>query len=99
MRCLCEKIATYNNISMLCGSIKPTFHFFKIPRVRIYLTRIRLVVAHVTLIYAILSNRGTARLWERRASCDDRLASSLRNYNVEENVRNRVFAGEVNKKG
>jgi hypothetical protein len=61
MRYLCKKIATYNNVKVFCGNIKPTFYFFKILRVRKYLTRIRLIIAHVTLAYAIFSNRETAK--------------------------------------
>jgi hypothetical protein len=99
MRCSCEKTATYNNASMLCGSAKPTLHLSKTPRARIHPTRIRLVAAHATLAHATLSSRGTARLWERRASCDDRLASSLRSHSVEESVRSRVFAGEADEEG
>jgi hypothetical protein len=99
MRCLCEKTATYNNVSMLYDNIKFTFHLSKIPRVRIYLTRIRLITAHVTLAHATLSNKRTARLWERKASYDDRLASRLRNHNIEKNVRSRVFANKADKEG
>jgi hypothetical protein len=99
MRYSYKKTATYNNINVFYGNAKPIFNFFKIPRVRIYLTRIRLVVAHATLVYATFSNRGTARLWERRASYDDRLASSLRSHSIKKSVRSRVFAGEANEKG
>jgi hypothetical protein len=98
MRYLCEKTATYNNVKMLYGNIKPIFYFSKIPRVRIGFTRIRLITAHVTLAYTTFNNRGTARLWERRTSCGDRLISSLRSYNIEKSVRSRVFANEINKK-
>jgi hypothetical protein len=62
MRYSCEKTTTYNNVKMFYGNVKSIFHFFKIPRVRKYLTRIRLIAAHVTLTHAILSNRETARL-------------------------------------
>jgi hypothetical protein len=62
MRYLCEKITIYNNVRMLRGNIKSILYFFKIPRAKIYLTRIRLVVAHAILIYATLSNKRTARL-------------------------------------
>jgi hypothetical protein len=99
MRYLYEKTATYNNVNMFCGSVKPIFYFFKIPRAKIHFTRIRLIVAHVTLTHATLSNRGTARLWERRASCDDRLASSLRSHSIEKSVKSRVFVGKANKEG
>jgi hypothetical protein len=98
MRYLYKKTATYNDVRVLCGSVKPTFYLFNIPRVRKYLTRIRLVVAHATLAYAIFSNRGTVRLGERRASYGDRLASSLGSYSVEKSVRSRVFASKINKK-
>ena len=60
--------------------------------------RICLIIAHVTLVYAIFNNKKTAKLKKRKASYSDRLVSSLRNYNVEKNVRNRVFAGKANKK-
>jgi hypothetical protein len=83
---------------VLCDSTKPAFYLFKILRVRIGLTRIRLVAAHVTLAYATFNNKGTARLRKRRASYSDRLASSLKNHSIEENIKSRVFAGKVNKK-
>jgi hypothetical protein len=98
MRYLCEKTAIYNNVRVFCGSAKPTFYLFKIQRVRIDFTRIRLVIAHVTLAHATFSSRETARFKKKRASCNDRLASSSRNHNVEKNVKNRVFASETNKK-
>jgi hypothetical protein len=82
MRYLCEKTATYNNIRILCGSAKPTFYLFKIPRVRKHLTRIYLIIAHVTLAHTTLSSKETARLKKKRASYGDRLASSLRNHNI-----------------
>jgi hypothetical protein len=62
MRYLCEKIATYKNVKVFCGSAKPILYLFKTPRVRIYPTRIYLVAAHATLAHAILNSRGTARL-------------------------------------
>jgi hypothetical protein len=99
MRYLCEKTAIYKNVKMFCDSAKPTLYLFKIPRVRIYLTRIRLIAAHATLTHATLNNRKTARLRKRRASYSDRLASSSKSHSIEENVRNKVFAGEINKKG
>jgi hypothetical protein len=71
MRYLCEKIITYKNIRMLCGSVKPILYLFKIPRVRIYPTRIRLIVAHVTLVHATFNSKGTARLRKKRASYND----------------------------
>jgi hypothetical protein len=83
---------------VLCDNIKPAFYLFKIPRARIGFTRIRLVIAHATLVHATLNNRKTARLRERKASYNDRLVSSLRNYNIEKNVRNKIFAGKINKK-
>jgi hypothetical protein len=99
MRYLCEKTAIYKNVRVLYGNIKLIFYFFKIPRVRINLTKIRLIVTHVTLAHATFSNRGTARFGKRKTSCSDRLASSSRNYSIEESVRSRVFAGEADKKG
>jgi hypothetical protein len=99
MRYLCEKTVIYKNIKMLCGNAKPIFHFFKIPRARIYPTRIRLIAAHATLAHTTFSNKETARFRKRRASYSDRLASNSRNHNIEKNIRNRVFAGEANKKG
>jgi hypothetical protein len=98
MRYLYKKIVTYKNVRMFCGSAKPTFHLFKTPRVRIYLTRIRLIAAHATLTHTTLSNRGTAKLRERRASYSDRLASSSRNHNIEKSIKSKVFAGKANKK-
>jgi hypothetical protein len=99
MRYSCKKTVTYKNIRMLCGNVKPILYFFKTPRVRIYLTRIRLVAAHATLIHATLSNRETARLEKRKASYNDRLASSSKSHSIEKSVRSRVFAGKINKKG
>jgi hypothetical protein len=99
MRYSCEKTATYNNIKMLCGSAKPILHLFKIPRVRIDLTRIRLIAAHATLAHAIFNNRETVRLGKRRANYSDRLASNLKSHNIEESVRSRIFANKVGKKG
>jgi uncharacterized C2H2 Zn-finger protein len=99
MRYLCEKTVTYKNVRVLYGSAKSIFYLFKIPRVRIYPTRIRLIVAHVTLAHATLINRGTARLKKRKASYSDRLASSSRSYNIEESMRNKIFAGKINEKG
>jgi hypothetical protein len=99
MRYSCKKTATYKNVKMLCGSTKPTFHLSKTPRARIDLTRIRLIIAHATLAHATFSNRETARLGKKKANYSDRLVSSSRNYNVEKNVRSRVFAGKINKKG
>ena len=98
MRYLYEKTAIYKNVRVLCGSVKSTFYLFKIPRVRIYFTRIRLVTAHVTLTYATFSNRRTARLRKKRASYNDRLALSSRSYSVEKSMKNRIFAGKINKK-
>ena len=83
---------------MLCGNAKLTLYFSKIPRVRIYPTRIRLITAHATLAHAIFSNKRTARLRKRRASYNDRLASNSRNHNIEKNVRSKVFASKANKK-
>jgi hypothetical protein len=99
MRYLYEKIATYNNIKVLCGNIKPIFYFSKIPRAKKYLTRIRLITAHVTLTHATLNNRKTAKFGKRKASCGDRLTSSLENYSVEKNVKSKVFVNKTNKKG
>jgi hypothetical protein len=99
MRYSYKKTAIYKNVKVLYGSIKPTFHFFKIPRVRIYFTRIRLIAAHATLTHATLNNKKTARLKKKRASYSDRLASSSKSHNIEKNVRNRIFAGKANKKG
>jgi hypothetical protein len=82
MRYSCEKTAIYNNVKVFCGNAKFTLYLFKIPRARKYLTRIRLVIAHVTLAHATFSNKKTARLKERKASCDDRLTSSLKSYNI-----------------
>jgi hypothetical protein len=62
MRYLCEKTAIYNNIRVFYGSVKSIFYLSKIPRVRIYLTRIRLVIAHATLTHATFSSKKTARL-------------------------------------
>jgi hypothetical protein len=99
MRYLYEKTAIYKNIKIFCGNAKPILYFFKIPRVRIYSTRIRLVAAHVTLIHATLNNRGTARLEKRKASYSDRLTSSSRSHNVEKSMRNKIFANKINEKG
>jgi hypothetical protein len=99
MRYSCKKTVTYKNAKVLYDNIKPTFHLSKTPKVRIYPTRIRLVTAHATLTYATLNNKGTARLRKKRASYSDRLASSSRNHNIEENVRSRVFANKANKEG
>ena len=82
MRYLYKKTATYNNVRVFCGNAKFIFHFFKIPRAKKYLTRIRLIVTHVTLAHATLNNKETAKLRKRRASYSDRLISSLRNYSV-----------------
>jgi hypothetical protein len=98
MRYSCKKTATYNNIKIFCGNAKSTFHLFKTPRAKKYLTRIRLIITHVTLTHTTLSNRETARLRKRKASYGDRLASSLESYNVEKSVKSKVFAGKVNKK-
>jgi hypothetical protein len=98
MRYSCEKTATYNNVKIFCGNAKSIFYLFNTPRVRKYLTRIRLVIAHATLTHATLSNKKTARFWKRRASCGDRLTSSLKNHSVEKNVRSRVFASKIDKK-
>jgi hypothetical protein len=62
MRYLCEKIATYNNVKMLYSNVKFIFYFFKIPRVKIYFTRIRLIVTHVTLAHATFNSKKTIRL-------------------------------------
>jgi hypothetical protein len=98
MRYSCKKTATYKNIKMLCGNAKPTFYFFKIPRARIDPTKIRLITAHVTLAHATLNNKGTTRLKKRKTSYNDRLASSSKSYNIEKNVRSRVFANKADKK-
>jgi hypothetical protein len=95
MRYSCKKTAIYNDVKVFCGSVKPTFYFFNISRARKYLTRIYLIIAHATLAHATLSNRGTARLGKRRASCGDRLASSLGNYSVKKSMRSRVFANKI----
>jgi hypothetical protein len=99
MRCSCKKTIIYKNIRMLCGNAKPTFHLFKIPRVKIYPTRIRLIAAHATLAYATLNNKRTARLKKRKASYSDRLASNSKSHSIEKNVKSRVFAGKANKEG
>jgi hypothetical protein len=83
---------------MLYDSVKPAFYLFKTPRARIGLTRIYLITAHVTLAHATLNNRRLARLKKRRTSYSDRLASSLKNHNIEKNMRSRVFAGKADKK-
>jgi hypothetical protein len=95
----CEKTTTYNNIRIFCESAKPAVFFFKSSRVRINLTRIRLITAHVTLAHATLNNRETARFWKKKANYSDRLASSSRNYNIEKNIKSRIFADKANKKG
>jgi hypothetical protein len=82
MRYSCEKTATYNNVRIFCGSAKSTLYLSNIPRARKHLTRIRLVIAHATLTHATFNNKGTARFWKRRASCGDRLVSSLKSYSV-----------------
>jgi hypothetical protein len=82
MRYSCKKTATYNNVKMFYDNAKSTFYFSKTPRVRKYLTRIRLIITDATLIHATLSNRGTARLWKRKASYDDRLISNLRSHSI-----------------
>jgi hypothetical protein len=71
MRYLCEKTVIYKNVKMPCGNVKLILYLFKTPRVRIYFTRIRLIVAHVTLAHATLNNKKTARFRERRASYSD----------------------------
>jgi len=98
MRYSYKKIVTYKNVKMFYGSAKLIFYFFKIPRVKIYFTRIRLIVAHVTLAHTTLSNKGTARLKKRKASYSDRLISNSRSHSIEKSVKSRVFAGEINKK-
>jgi hypothetical protein len=98
MRYLYKKTATYNNIRILCDNAKPIFHLSKTPRVRINPTRIRLIIAHVTLAHATLNSKETARLKKKRASYSDRLASSSRSHNIEKNIKNRVFAGKADKK-
>jgi hypothetical protein len=98
MRYLCKKTAIYKNVKMLCGNAKPILYLFKTPRARIYLTRIRLIAAYVTLAHTIFSSRGTVRLKKRRASYSDRLASSSRSHNVEKNMKSRVFADKINEK-
>jgi hypothetical protein len=99
MRYSCKKTAIYKNTKILCGNAKSTFYLSKTPRARIYLTRIRLVTAHATLIHATLSNRETARFKKRRANYSDRLASSSKSHNIKKSMKSRVFAGEANKKG
>jgi hypothetical protein len=99
MRYSYKKIAIYNNVKVLCDNAKSAFYLFKIPRVRIDFTRIYLIAAHVTLAYAIFSSKRTARLRKRKASYSDRLVSNLRSHNIEKNVRNRVFANKIDKKG
>jgi hypothetical protein len=71
MRYLYKKIATYNNAKVFYGNVKPILNFFKIPRIKIGLTRIRLIIAHVTLAHATFNNRKTIRLGERKASYSD----------------------------
>jgi hypothetical protein len=97
MRYSCKKTVIYKNIRVFCGNVKPTFYFFKIPRVKIYLTRICLIAAHVTLAYATFNSKETVRLRKRKASYSDRLASSSKSHNVEKSIRSRVFAGKINK--
>jgi hypothetical protein len=98
MRYSYKKTAIYKNVRMLYDNTKPTLYLFKTPRVKIYSTRIRLIAAHVTLAHATLSNKETARFRKRKTNCNDRLASSSRSYNIEENMRSKVFAGKINKK-
>jgi hypothetical protein len=98
MRYLCKKIAIYNNVRMFCESVKSAFYLFKIPRVKIDFTRIRLIIAHVTLAHAIFNNSGTARLKKRRANYSDRLTSSSRSHSIEKSIKSRVFAGKINEK-
>jgi hypothetical protein len=98
MRYLCEKTAIYNNIKIFCSNVKSTFYLFKILRVRKYLTRIRLIITHATLTHATFNNRKTVRLKEKRTSYGDRLASNLENYNIEKNMKSRIFASKINKK-
>jgi hypothetical protein len=62
MRYLCKKTAIYNNVKVLCDNVKLILHLFKISKIRIYFTRIRLIITHVTLTHATLNNRETARL-------------------------------------
>jgi hypothetical protein len=97
MHYLYKKTATYNNAKVFCSNAKSILHLFKIPRARKYLTRIRLVAAHVTLTHATFNNERTARLKKRKASCGDRLALNLESHNIEKNVRNRVFANKTDK--
>jgi hypothetical protein len=97
MRYSYKKTTIYKNAKMLCDNVKPTFHLFKIPRAKIYLTRIRLIAAHATLAHATFNSKGTARLKKRKANCSDRLASSSKSHNVEKSIRNRVFAGKADK--
>jgi hypothetical protein len=99
MRYSYKKTATYKNVRVFYGNIKPIFYLSKTPRARIYLTRIRLIAAHATLAHATLNNKETARLKKRKASYSDRLVSSSKSHSVEKNVKNRVFAGKANKKG
>jgi hypothetical protein len=96
MRYSCKKITTYNNIKVFCGNIKPIFHFFKTPRAKKYLTRIRLIITHATLAHATLSSGRTAKFRKRKASCGDRLASNLKSHSVEKSIKSRVFAGKAN---
>jgi hypothetical protein len=84
---------------VLCGNVKPILYLFKIPRARIYPTRIRLIAAHVTLTHATFSNREMARFGKKRASYNDRLVSSSRSHSIEKNIKSRVFAGKANKEG
>jgi hypothetical protein len=98
MRYSCKKTVIYKNARMLCDNIKPILHLSKIPKAKIYPTRIRLVAAHVTLTHATLNNRRTVRLKKRKASYSDRLASSSRSHNIEKNVKSKVFASKADKK-
>jgi hypothetical protein len=98
MRYSCKKTVIYKNIKVFYGNVKPTFYLSKTPRVRIYPTRIRLVAAHVTLAHTTFNSKRTARLRERKTSYNDRLTSSSRSHSIEKSVKNRVFAGKINKK-
>jgi hypothetical protein len=98
MRYSYKKTTTYNNIKVFYGNIKPIFYLSKTSRARINLTRIRLIITHATLAHATFNSKKTARLKKKKASYNDRLISSLRNYNVEKSVKNRIFAGKTNKK-
>jgi hypothetical protein len=82
MRYSCKKTATYNNAKIFYGNAKSTLHLSKTPRAKKYPTRIRLITTHVTLAHATLNSEKTARLRKRKASCGDRLTSSLKSHNV-----------------